>query len=477
MFRSVVPLSDVSTAVLPKGMAAMGPVFDYIATRFGFECVVDATRFPDEDHALSDLFVVAEKMRKAGVLRGLTRINRSHCDEPYLFQWGAQYHESLRDASSSGSSLRSDRQALTATLAECLERYLWTYESDYFDQYRVATIRSMRDASILPEAFVGLSHEQRLRHGLKVFSDDTVLSWARAKDLVTGRTVFVPAQSISATGLHKLHGQPIMKEIITTGLATGQTEQSAILGGILEVLERDAFMITWLNQLSGMRIDLNTLSLENDEYAELLALCKTYRYDVVVTRMVTDAPVHAVCATIWNKGRTGPRVAIGLGADQFLDKACIHAVAEGLRIAGMIRFDWKTRKDNPNEISPAAAKHNERAPYWSMTDRYSRLQFLVQGSPDVITLGGWEHDTETAYLERIIEWAKVHDYGIYAADLGRSRKNVSPWHVFSIIMPQMQPMHLSEHLQNVTGARLSSVPQKMGYESREPFSSEPHPFV
>ena len=42
----------------------------------------------------------------------------------------------------------------------------------------------------------------------------------------------------------------MLRWAVTTGLATGQSLEEAIAKGILEVVERDAFMISYLNRLS-----------------------------------------------------------------------------------------------------------------------------------------------------------------------------------------------------------------------------------
>jgi hypothetical protein len=55
--------------------------------------------------------------------------------------------------------------------------------------------------------------------------------------------------------------------------------------------------------------------------------------------------------------------------------------------------------------------------------------------------------------------------------------NVSPWHIEMVVIPELQPIHYSEDLPHIGGARLSEIPTRFGYTPRTPFIEEPHPFA
>ena len=82
------------------------------------------------------------------------------------------------------------------------------------------------------------------------------------------------------------------------------------------------------------------------------------------------------------------------------------------------------------------------------------------------------------HLARIVAWCNSRNYEFASVDLGCSKHNVSPWHVYLSIIPELQPMHQNEKFIYLGGDRLTSIPTQFGYAPRrEPFADEPHPFA
>src|SRR5689334_18087186 len=108
---------------------AVGRFLHLIERTTGFEVVADMQRLPLEDASLRDLMALAEKLRKAGILTKIQPLTQQYWDEPRMYSWLAEYR---KDEHGGGSSLSSNRQALTAAIAEGLERHVWWAETDYF---------------------------------------------------------------------------------------------------------------------------------------------------------------------------------------------------------------------------------------------------------------------------------------------------------------------------------------------------------
>ena len=98
----------------------------------------------------------------------------------------------------------------------------------------------------------------------KEIDGDTIFNWVQAKDEIY-KNVLVPANTIYFD-VDEEFLLPHIRDSISTGLATGSTRLQAIENAALECIERDAIMITWLNELSVPLIDSQTIPDETIQY-------------------------------------------------------------------------------------------------------------------------------------------------------------------------------------------------------------------
>ena len=286
--------------------------------------------------------------------------------------------------------------------------------------------------------------------------------------------MYIPSQTISAT---YIGAEPLIRPLVTTGLATHVTDEEAILGGALEVIERDAYMIMWLNQLTLPRIDVHALAETHPELQALLKQLKQYRLSIDIVRLVTDAPVHAVCAIVTDSEKNDVPLVIGMSAHRRCDDATAHAIAECLRIRKNIRQYWLP-KLKPQDVVANKITHLERCVYWLTPERVQRLSFLTKGTIETHVDAPWENDTPQEHLARIVEWCRNAGYEFLSVNMGISKKNPTVLKVHNVVIPELQPMHLSEQYRCIGGSRIAEIPRKFGYTARvQLFIDEPHPFT
>ena len=75
---------------------------------------------------------------------------------------------------------------------------------------------------------------------------------------------------------------PHIRDSISTGLATGSTRLQAVENAALECIERDAIVITWLNQLSVPLIDQQTIPDESVQYYLKLQMKKVSKFSFLI---------------------------------------------------------------------------------------------------------------------------------------------------------------------------------------------------
>jgi len=100
----------------------------------------------------------------------------------------------------------------------------------------------------------------------------------------------------------------------------------------------------------------------------------------------------------------------------------------------------------------------------------------VRGKETAHDRAVWESDTEEEHLKRVITWCRDNDYECASVSLGVSAANPTPWYIEMVIMPDLQPIHLTESRRHLGGVRLKSIPTRFGYTARDqPFIGAPHP--
>jgi ribosomal protein S12 methylthiotransferase accessory factor len=222
-----------------------------------------------------------------------------------------------------GSGYGADRAAVRdAALGEAVERYSAAYLPDGLV---TATARELGPEAARPEDFALFAAEQYAQPGFPFvpFTSDTRLRWVRARRLQDGADAWLPAQLVY---LGFPHGEPLVAYSTSNGLAAGDDWESALLPALLELVERDAFMLAWNARLSFPLLDWEASPELRDYYARYLAPAAA-RLTAVDLSGVHGVPV--VLAVV--RGRPGALV-VGAGAAPTLAQAWRKAVAEAYAV-------------------------------------------------------------------------------------------------------------------------------------------------
>jgi ribosomal protein S12 methylthiotransferase accessory factor len=378
-------------------------------------------------------------------------------DEPPLRIWGCT-SKKVKNLHTGGASFSNEAAALTAALAESLERYIWYTQEDYFVDPKRATCAEMASHGphITPEQFTSFSKQQR------------------------EKTSSFFLQAISPTVPGSSHvAEPLIRQQTTIGLATWPTQKGALLAGMLEIIEREALMIMWYNQLTLPQIDLESIRFKREDLDKLLDSCKRYNLSVHAIPMMTDSPTHAVCVILEDRSGVAPRFAIGLKAHRSLPYAVERALTEALRARlGYRNFFLQGGSWDPNTPIEEIG-HIERLHYWGVPTNAERLSFLIAGEKIPYTFDApWEQDSEEKHLERVISWCREKKFECVSVALTNSKINPTPWHIEMVVMPDLHPTHLNEKRRHLGGTRLTDVPKYFGFTPRStPFVDSPHPYA
>jgi ribosomal protein S12 methylthiotransferase accessory factor len=135
-----------------------------------------------------------------------------------------------------------------------------------------------------------------LRH-----TDDRIISWVKGRSLFTGNVVLIPKE-ITSWFYGPRTSQKIMQYATTNGSSGYFTKEKAVMNGLFEVIERDAFFVHWLTKIPPLRVDVKTLPKYLQEKVELF---KERGYEITIFATTTNIKIptiHVLCSTVNDGG-------------------------------------------------------------------------------------------------------------------------------------------------------------------------------
>jgi ribosomal protein S12 methylthiotransferase accessory factor len=232
-----------------------------------------------------------------------------------------------------GVDLASASASLTRCLFELLER---TWSPDV----NVAGLTYKRrgeldDIALDPRRFVLLSEDE---HGgtknYVRYSDDRKFHWAECWRLSCANRKFEPALVPAVfvyPGFAARCPEERIAPMLSTGIAAGTRYDEALLRGLCEVVERDAFSIAWLCGSSPPRVPVRPSCLGSSAFSVIDDL-EADRFEVRLFDLTLDIdiPVAMAAITDQRKGQS-PQTTLGLGCSPWPTQALEKALAEALQ--------------------------------------------------------------------------------------------------------------------------------------------------
>jgi ribosomal protein S12 methylthiotransferase accessory factor len=256
------------------------------------------------------------------------RIAESHPARPLGRNGGRAINEG-------GGAALSGTVAKIKAVAESVERYCAAFPQR---PRRHCAWSELKEDATPPAAFSLFSEEQHLSQGFPFarFDRDTPVQWVRGHALTSRQPRWVPAALVHLPH-HPVEGEPKIAASISTGLAAGADESSATASALLEVVERDAFMLAWRHRLELPAIDLDDLG--PGEEAHLLAALRSTGMRCRALLLTQDIPVPVVLVVLQGRSSTQPAVVLGAGAAAHPRRALRLALEEAcLSLFGINRL-------------------------------------------------------------------------------------------------------------------------------------------
>ena len=374
---------------------------------------------------------------------------------------------------------RSADEAFTAAVGEAAERYSACYTADA--GAFVATAREIGAAAVEPWRFSLYSDHQYAMPGFPYacFTSETRVAWVPGAELPSGATVYLPAQLVYLAW-PPMRGEARIGRSTSNGLAAHATTEEATLRGLLELIERDAFMITWRARLSWPQLSWDgNLRLQEFEQRYLrptgirvaaVDLSRFWNLPCVLGVARSDAPHEAPFG-------------VGAAAAATAEAAVEKALDDAVRVRSWAR-DLRRRDPDARSVSPPAQirSFDEHIAFYAYDENAARASFLDAGRErrhvrDVARLEG---PRVRAQIEAICARLEAAGTTAYVADVTAPDVREAGLRVIKVVAPELCPLDVEHAARCLGGRRLYDVPCRLGLResalSADDLNPDPHPF-
>lgn len=358
-----------------------------------------------------------------------------------------------RDISSGGLGVNEDKKiAMTSCLAEALERYCMCYIPKK-EIIKKSKNELKKEYSF--DEFYTYSSEQYEKNSIFLNPNIDVIEWTKIYDINSRKKFkYWPASLIYLPfDLNK----PVA-ETTSTGMAAGFTYEECIESGLLELIERDALMINFMQRLNPPEIEIKTISGNNKDLIKKIQK----EYDIKIYELYTDLNVPVYLSIIYRKQKGSFHYGIGACANLDSDYAINKSLKESLFTYFYSLNIMDVRQKDVNKIKTLY----EHFLYYQ-GDNFPKLLF---DSKKI------KYKAKKVKLDDVIKSLEKNNINIYYKDLTTDDIKNTGIKVVKVVAPSLIDLNKSHIYPRLGAKRFFEVPKKLGLDYTDNLTTLPHPF-
>lgn len=372
-----------------------------------------------------------------------------------------------------------------AAILEGLERYCGMAPRGKRTVIR-DSYRNLEDQALDPVTVGLYAKEQYEQPGFPFtpFDPDQPIDWVWGYSFLQERPIRVPqllAYYSSSCG------QGFVYET-SNGCALGGSLEEAVFYGIMEVVERDSFLLTWYAQLPLPRLDPHSAG---DRELELMIsrLQAVAGFELFLYNATMENGIPSIWVIAKNQKPKGIHVICAAAAHPDPVRAVKGALHE---LSGMMLTLDEKIEANRSEYEkmlhdPALVRTmDDHSMVYSLPQAEDRLRFLLEGDRPLRTFEeefkrAPVHADLTDDLKDVLHTFRELGLDVIVVDQTTPELRRNGLHCVKVLIPGMLPMTFGHHLIRVEGLeRVLNVPVKLGYAKqplvKEQLNPHPHPF-
>ncbi|MEU6997257.1 TOMM precursor leader peptide-binding protein [Nonomuraea sp. NPDC046570] len=352
--------------------------------------------------------------------------------------------------------------------------------------------RELADRALDPKTLGLYSDERYAQPGFPFerYHDDLVIPWVWGHSFARDEPILVPECCV----YYRMHlvdhsYRPFVYEI-SNGCALGGCLEEAILYGILELAERDAFLMTWYGRLPVRELDLSSAT---DPTVPLMVerFRQTCGYEVRAFDTTMEHGIPSVWVMAVNPDAETDAKAFCAAASGFVpERAIANALLE---LAPMV--EWRSETTDEDRARAARMVENpgdvremhDHALVNAHPDAFPRYGFLFRDEkPHTIEdsyAGAFlpRHDDLTDDLTATVARFLERGQDVVVVDQTMPEHTAGGFRCVKVLIPGLLPMTFGHWARRTDGLpRLLEVPHLLGYRAAplrpDEINPHPHPF-
>jgi ribosomal protein S12 methylthiotransferase accessory factor len=363
-------------------------------------------------------------------------------------------------------------QAEAAALGEACERYA----AGFVPRERVK-VCAARD---LPGVVTGwaLFSDRQYAHPemhYRRWDETRPMGWVEAWSLADGRPGWVPAQFIWIP-YKTASDEPVLAPMTTTGLGAGADLDQAILAGLQEVIERDAFTLAWLQRAVPPAVDPAT------ETARIRELRRHGRFRLF--DLTHDVGLPTYLCMLEKPSAIGTVIAVGTATRGTGAAAAEKAVLEAFQSFPYIRE--LVRAEPGWTAEPGFANLRDFRDHCRLytvhPEHRPGIAHLLDGPTRTVPLrGAVSAGSPSDQIAHAVACLQACGLEAWVVDVTTPDIQDAGMQVVRVLVPGSQPLHGFHQAAHLGGPRLLEAAKHLPYLARtlpEPEVNQwPHPFA
>ncbi|RST52656.1 YcaO-like family protein [Variovorax sp. MHTC-1] len=291
------------------------------------------------------------------------------------------------------------------------------------------------------------------------FAANQAQNWVVGVRLMTGEPAYVP-MSCTFVPYDFVDSQERMTHMpISTGCAAADNLSSATLSGLLEVIERDAFMISWRTGQFAYVVPRSSIDQCRGAIAELVMVAQASADQVRVWQLDGLAGVPVVVVALWDEKKPSG-LAVGVCAAASKNDRIQGAFEEALLTRVMVRHSVEYLTCTPRAERPASLR--EQMMWHALSEDF--LDSPLWRAPTREAL-----DDKDVALEPTVRALEEMGHRVYAVDIATRELRLAGLSVIRIVVSGLCPLDNDARYPHLGASRLSGF-------CRSSLYLEPHPF-
>ena len=303
-------------------------------------------------------------------------------------------------------------------------------------------------------------------------------------------------------------------QMTTNGCAGHFDYDQAVCSGWLEYIQRDGFLMYWLNSISPKVIDVDTHYLSksdtNKDIHKLLLDFKKYNLEYYFLDITSDIVVPNVLCVIVVEVDGVKRLQMGAGTGFDADKAILSSAMEALAGCSFRHNRQGSHKNiiesfNDGKYIPFTDKSIDKNIRQDMYYAKGMIEYIdfIYSSKEIVTVKNWismstdmdnnkitqmgfdlkrlssDSKYQLQYLKHIFKEkidAGNSDYNVYVYELKNKLIKHFDFKAVRVVCPALYGLYLREDYADPSHPRLAEFIKNKGLENKAKINIWPHPF-